>query len=213
MPAAMSGCRTSAAAIPQQAAIGFHGKIPARGDFVRMGLPRSFTEPWDEWMQRMLAASRELLAEGWLAAWREAPVWRFALSSAVCGPDPVLGLWMPSVDRVGRHFPLTLAAVVPKGDRHRLIAEGGGFLAAAECAGRAALAEDLPPEALLARLAAARSAPPSDPGIAPDREAPAAGLWWTEGSPLVGAGCFAGDGLPDGPRFAAMLVERASRPR
>lgn len=202
---------TSPAAVAdfQRAAIGFYGKLPARGDFVHSGLPRSFTDPWDAWMQRMLAASRERLAAGWLAAWREAPVWRFALRFGICGPDSVLGLWMPSIDRVGRHFPLTLAAVVPEADWRRLIAAGGGVLAAAENAGREALAEDLPPEALVARLGAARSAPPADPGIAPDFASAAAGLWWTEGAPLVAADSFACDALPEAARFAAMLNDSA----
>ena len=39
-----------------------------------------------------------------------APIWRFALAPGVAGPLPMLGVMMPSVDRVGRQFPLTLAA-------------------------------------------------------------------------------------------------------
>ena len=44
-----------------EAAIGFCGKLPARGDFVKSGLPRRFVEPWHDWMQRVLAASRRAL--------------------------------------------------------------------------------------------------------------------------------------------------------
>ncbi|HZU90298.1 MAG TPA: type VI secretion system-associated protein TagF, partial [Stellaceae bacterium] len=146
-----------------EAAIGFHGKIPARGDFVQTGLPRSFIAPWDAWMQRMLTASRAALGEGWAAAWREAAVWRFVLSPGICGPKPVLGLFLPSVDRVGRYYPLTLAAVKAGGSAATLMEAGGGFLDAAECAGRDALAQDLPPQALAARLAAAADAPSADP--------------------------------------------------
>src|SRR5690242_3290244 len=100
----------------RNAAIGFYGKIPARGDFVHAGLPRTFTDTWDRWMQRMLPASRSALRDAWLPAWREAPVWRFALTPGTCGRNSVIGLWMPSVDRVGRHYPLTLAAVAPDAD-------------------------------------------------------------------------------------------------
>ncbi len=40
-----------------------------------------------------------------------APVWRFTLPPGAAGPKALLGVMMPSVDRVGRKFPLTLASV------------------------------------------------------------------------------------------------------
>ena len=192
-------------------AVGFCGKIPARGDFVGIGLPRSFIDPWHDWMQGMLASSRSLLGEAWLGAWLEGPVWRFALAAGGCGPDAVLGLWLPSVDQVGRYFPLTLAAVTADVDLSRLAEGGGGFLTAAEGAGRDAVAQDLPPKALAARLEAAAAAPAADPGIDPGRY-PAAGLWWTAGAPRVAPDAFGCDALPDAARFAAMLDPGAARP-
>ena len=93
-----------------EAVVGLFGKLPARGDFVRLGLPREFTGAWDEWFSDALAGSRAAMGEAWLGAWMEAPVWRFALPSLMCGPLAVLGLWLPSVDRAGRYFPLTLAS-------------------------------------------------------------------------------------------------------
>jgi type VI secretion system protein ImpM len=193
-------------------AIGFHGKIPARGDFVQAGLPRAFTDPWDSWMQRTLAASRTALGEAWLPAWLEAAVWRFALMPGACGPDAAIGLWMPSVDRVGRYYPLTLAAVVPDADYPTLMHESGGFLAAAECAGRAALANELAPDELAARLAAATTAPPTASGGDPLLCPPHGGLWWTEGAPRVPAGTVASAGLPDANAFCAMLASCSSAP-
>jgi type VI secretion system protein ImpM len=190
----------------RNAAIGFYGKIPARGDFVRAGLPRTFTDNWDSWMQRMLAASRSSLGDAWLPAWLEAPVWRFALTPGICGRDSVIGLWMPSVDRVGRDYPLTLAAVAPDADGPTLICESGGFLAAAESAGRAALADELLPNELVARLTAATTAPPTMSGIDPLLYPPDGGLWWTEGSPRVQPGFFTSTGLPNEKAFSAMLV-------
>ena len=64
---------------------GFYGKLPARGDFVRAGLPRDFTDPWDDWLQSVMAGSRSLMGEAWLPAFLEAPVWRFALPPGMCG--------------------------------------------------------------------------------------------------------------------------------
>ncbi|MGH7057613.1 MAG: type VI secretion system-associated protein TagF, partial [Acetobacteraceae bacterium] len=63
---------------PVPSAAGFFGKLPARGDFVRAGLPASFITPWDGWIAGALIASREILGSEWLPAWLEAPVWRFA---------------------------------------------------------------------------------------------------------------------------------------
>src|SRR5260370_38744549 len=108
------------------AAIGFCGKLPARGDFVTSGLPRRFAEAWHDWLQPALAASRHALGEDWLAAWLEAPIWRFALSPGACGPDSVLGLGMPGVDRVGRHFPLTFAAGAGQPAPGPPVPQGGG---------------------------------------------------------------------------------------
>jgi type VI secretion system protein ImpM len=202
--------RPGAGASPRFTAAGFYGKIPSRGDFVWAGLPRSFMDPWDDWMQRMLTASRQSLGETWSPAWLEAPVWRFALAPRLCGPGAVVGLWLPSVDRAGRYFPLTLAALMETAELSELLAAGGGFLTAAEAAGRDAVADDLPPEALASRLAAAAAAPAADQGLNLPHDSKAAGLWWTAGAPRVAPVAFACPVLPDKARFAAMLDDRAS---
>jgi type VI secretion system protein ImpM len=190
-----------------RAACGFFGKIPARGDFVRIRLPAGFVAAWDGWLQRGLAASRELMGEDWLPAWLEAPVWRFALDPGLCGPDAVLGVWMPSVDRAGRHFPLTLAAVAV-GARADLEQRGAAWLAAAEQAGLQAVTNDLPPDDL-ARMLEDAPALDADPDPAA-RETDGLSRWWTEGAPRVAARTLAGPGLPDGRGFAGMLDDRFS---
>jgi type VI secretion system protein ImpM len=194
---------------PRHAAVGFYGKIPARGDFVCAGLPRGFVDPWHSWMQSMLLASRAELAEEWQPAWLEAAVWRFALPPGLCGPELVVGLWLPSVDRVGRYFPLTFALLARSGDPVELIRDAGGFFRIAEEAGRAALEDDLPPEALAARLNEATGAPPLDPGIDPLLLGSPDGIWWTEGAPRVPPRVFTCRNLPDGATFSAMLDARS----
>lgn len=190
---------------------GFFGKIPARGDFVRAGLPTSFVASWDAWVQQVIARSRALMGQDWLPAWLEAPVWRFALDAKVCGTDPVLGIWMPSVDRAGRHFPLTLAAVVPGATADGLAERGGAWLDAAERAGLEAVTADATPEWLVGAL---NEAPCLDGGDAGASGSDAAGFsggtsqWWTEGSPRVAARSLRMSGLPDGTTFAAMLDDR-----
>jgi type VI secretion system protein ImpM len=190
----------------QNAAIGFHGKIPARGDFVQAGLPRAFTDPWDDWMRRMVAASRSILGQAWLPAWLEAPVWRFVLSPGTCGPAAAIGLWVPSVDSVGRYFPFTVAAVASAADGRKLICEAGGFFTAAQRLACDALEDDLPPDQLAARLATAASAHPASVGVDASLCPLPGGLWWTEGAPRVPARVLACAPLPDENTFLGMLV-------
>jgi type VI secretion system protein ImpM len=96
----------------RQNKLGFYGKIPSIGDFVSRHLPRTFVEPWDQWLQDSISTSREQLGNHWLDAYLTGPIWRFALSSGVCGENAWIGLVMPSVDNVGRYFPFTLATPV-----------------------------------------------------------------------------------------------------
>jgi type VI secretion system protein ImpM len=99
--------------MPAQRGAGFHGKLPVRGDFLTANLPRSFLDPWDGWLQAGMTASREQLGERWLSTYLESPIWRFVLSPGACGPWPWAGVLMPSVDKVGRYFPLTIADTLP----------------------------------------------------------------------------------------------------
>jgi len=92
--------------------LGFYGKLPSLGDFVSRRLPQEFISSWDSWLQSSLAASHEILGEQWLQSYLTCPIWRFALSPGLCGKDAWLGIVMPSVDRVGRYFPLTIACKV-----------------------------------------------------------------------------------------------------
>ncbi len=95
---------------------GLYGKLPARRDFVTVGLPRAFVALWDPWLQRGLAAGRAAFGTAWLDGYLAAPIWRFRLGPELCG-FPVLGALMASVDGAGRCFPLTLAACGPPGGR------------------------------------------------------------------------------------------------
>jgi type VI secretion system protein ImpM len=178
---------------------GFYGKIPSRGDFVRSGLPRAFIEAWDGWLQHVMAESRTLLGELWLPAWMEAPVWRFHLVAGISGPGAALGVFMPSVDRAGRHFPLTLACV----GSHPAADPGASssWLLRAAAAGIGAVCEDIDPETL------AKNLPAPDEGGAQWNLPPGSCAWSTDGSPLVPACEFATDALPEPARFAAMLAQ------
>ena len=91
---------------------GLYGKLPVLGDFVSRRLPPSFVQSWDAWIQEALSTSRAQLDSEWLEVYLTSPVWRFILSPGNCGERASAGVLMPSVDKVGRYFPLTLAAML-----------------------------------------------------------------------------------------------------
>lgn len=94
-------------------AAGFFGKLPERGDFLSRRLPSEFIGAWDPWLQAGLNAGHRLLGDRWLDVYLVGPIWHFVLTDGLAGPSPWAGILMPSVDRVGRYFPLTIAASVP----------------------------------------------------------------------------------------------------
>jgi type VI secretion system protein ImpM len=86
---------------------GWFGKLPGLGDFASRRLPERFVRRWDRWLQGGLARAGD--DPDWLARYLVAPIRRFWLAPGVMDASGWAGLLMPSVDRVGRHFPLTLA--------------------------------------------------------------------------------------------------------
>ena len=89
--------------------IGYFGKVPAHGDFINKSLPQSFINPWDAWLQEAVLSSRQQLGDNWLNYYLTSPIYRFALSPGICGSTGWSGLVMPSVDKVGRYYPMTLS--------------------------------------------------------------------------------------------------------
>jgi type VI secretion system protein ImpM len=92
---------------------GWYGKMANLGDFASRRLPSRFIVPWDDWLQRALAGSRAVLGQSWLDSYLTSPLWRFLLMPGVCGNAAWSGVIMPSVDRVGRYFPLSIAIELP----------------------------------------------------------------------------------------------------
>ena len=124
--------------------LGFYGKLPSLGDFASRRLPQDFIQPWDAWLQSSLATSKELLTDQWLKCYLTSPIWRFALSPGLCGKDAWLGIVMPSVDRVGRYFPLTIACKFPQNySLINLFAEANDWFYEVETVALSALQHDL----------------------------------------------------------------------
>lgn len=88
---------------------GLFGKLPSYGDFLSRDLDSGFVEVWDEWLQGFVQGTQEQLGEAWLDVYLTSPIWRFAFSSGVVDDSTWVGLLLPSVDRVGRYFPFSLA--------------------------------------------------------------------------------------------------------
>src|SRR5204863_3049939 len=88
---------------------GLYGKLPMKRDFISVAVPSAFLDLWEPWLQGGITASRLALGPQWQNIFLRAPIWRFWLGSRLCGL-PAMGSVMPSVDAVGRFFPLTAFA-------------------------------------------------------------------------------------------------------
>lgn len=221
-----------------QPPVGFYGKLPARGDFVSRRLPGPFVEAWDSWLQAGIAESRTMLGERWLQAWLEGPIWRFVLAPGVAGPLAVIGLMMPSVDRAGRYFPLTLATCLTEEPSLLACAANEAWFAALENVALGALTQDASMEGFEAQvgtlgpLSADRvpeSAAWGDGGMKifiPAGSSPLAALaacypsaafagrclFWTHGAQRVAPSVLLVPALPSASQFAALLDDVASPP-
>ncbi|MDR3555105.1 MAG: type VI secretion system-associated protein TagF [Syntrophobacteraceae bacterium] len=122
---------------------GFYGKLPSFGDFISRRLLGSFVRPWDAWLQNAIFSSRNKLGERWLETYLTSPVWRFLLSAGACGNDACMGVLMPSVDKVGRYFPLTLAVLIePRAVLPGLFVEGAEWFEKIETLALSSLEDD-----------------------------------------------------------------------
>jgi len=99
-------------------AVGWHGKLPTVGDFASRRLDSEFIRIWDDWVSYGLARLRTISDCPWLDAYLSSPTWRFILTpgflSAPLHTQVWTGVVMPSVDKVGRYYPLTLACPLPQ---------------------------------------------------------------------------------------------------
>jgi type VI secretion system protein ImpM len=189
---------------------GWFGKIPALGDFVSRRLPPEFIEPWDHWLSEELPAAERALGADWAESYANAPVWRFALMPQVLDSRHWLGVLMPSADRVGRRYPLTMAASFAP----RIGTVTGWWSALIEVAVRARQ-PDCGAETLEAGLLAARHGQDAQPAKDPVQSriaaalaaaGPGMSLWWPWQSHVLDGGTVSTlDGLPRGERFVALF--------
>ena len=200
------------------ATAGWYGKLPALGDFASRRLTPEWIAQWDGWLAEGLHQLREAAPEGWLSDYLASPAWRFALLPG-CLPDGSgdglrVGVMTPSVDRVGRYFPLVVVSpALPRPGDGAAVAALWQWSAQIEEIAVAALHDDWTAESLDAALA---SAPPPTPQGAVDANVPTAlanllsrAAWdGLQGCSLwmhAGSGPSVQPALPRGAAFAALF--------
>ncbi|HZX18154.1 MAG TPA: type VI secretion system-associated protein TagF [Pseudomonas sp.] len=207
--------------------MGFYGKVASRGDFIERNLPKDFQRGWDAWLSAGLQTSQGQLGESWLEAYLTSPLWRFALASGVCGSEAMAGVLMPSIDRVGRYFPLTVACRIPGGQPLQALQASEAWFERIEelllsTLEEGARFEDFETTVLSLEPPPATTLPAYDqahglqhwPVVdAPGRLAAlaaqacnGASLWWGRGSQRIAAGLRRCQGLPPTESFAAYLL-------
>lgn len=189
---------------------GVFGKLPDRRDFVEQGMAPGVMARLDPWLGAAMQALRE--RPDWRALFLTAPILRFWWGREIAGVA-VLGALMPSVDGVGRYFPLVVAETgAPPPERSAQAA----WFAAAEALLLAALVEGGTWAALQTGLSALPA--PADP--APDasgfdglRQRHAQdlyarhSLWWQD---PAGEAAYLREGLPPPQDYANMIAERSA---
>ena len=206
---------------------GFYGKLPMRGDFIRRNLPADFVLPWDEWLMSVLQAGQEGLGEAWLGRYLNSPIWRFVLGIGQCGSTGMVGVMIPSVDSVGRYFPLTVAAPI---DGNALPALSVLTAEAWYETAETVLLRALEPETGFADFDAAVAGLPPPPEaagtggagrftvtanaaglaasllrLAADPESGRTSLWWTDGTPDLPGVSLCAAGLPSAEQGVALF--------
>ncbi len=189
---------------------GWYGKLPCLGDFASRRLPPEFVDAWDGWLQRSIASSRQQLGESWLDLFLKSPMWRFALAPGICGDNAWAGLLLPSVDKVGRYFPLTLALRVNRSDDSLQQVFGADtWYAELERIALSALNIDFSPDLLEAALAQ-NPFPPSRRPSALDTVARDIAAWLDTGSEPGAFHVSSGDSIAEVMEDVAQTLYAAS---
>lgn len=135
-------------------ATGLFGKLPAHGDFIHRNLPTKLINEWDTWLQTFIGSTQERLGDAWLDIYLTSPIWRFCLSSGTLDGNAWAGIWLPSVDRVGRYFPFSVLRRLPeRTSLSAFMSQQGEWFAAVEALALKALDGQLPVDRLLDELA------------------------------------------------------------
>lgn len=214
--------------------LGIFGKIPAHGDFIERNLQRSFTTLWDDWLQRCLASSREQIGDSWLDYYLTSPIWRFVLSVGAVDSQAWAGILVPSVDSVGRYFPLTIVAKIPLAtNSYEFLCVNDNWYNAIEEAALACLQEGIDTDTMIERLHSSLEfvdcsdntsqmplsnghlVLPKEPSLeaaysqllqqSMSSKMESPTLWWSKGSQYAPSNLLNTQGLPSSHQYAAFI--------
>lgn len=87
---------------------GYYGKVPGKGDFVFKDLAREVSDTIHAFFADGMETAIEDIGPQWVEDYSVSPIWYFYLQPDVISRHAWIGMWMPSVDRVNRHFPITV---------------------------------------------------------------------------------------------------------
>jgi type VI secretion system ImpM family protein len=92
---------------------GFYGKLPSNGDFLSRNLSHEITLSIDEWFQISMTQLRHRLPD-WSYFFNSSPSWFFLVPCNFFSTKAYAGYIAPSIDRVGRCFPLIILKEIHK---------------------------------------------------------------------------------------------------
>jgi len=195
-----------------QSAIGLFGKLPAVGDFIGRGLGHAQRAAIDAWLSEGLLELQASSAQ-WLDSYLVSPVWQCVLPAGRLCESAIAGTLMPSVDRVGRYFPLMALRTMGCDEEPARL---GAELAAWASAMPLALHEALDPDVLLARLGeSASGAPRSQESaaahahlLAQFRVSGHLSIWWSQAGPAAPARFISHRGQADAGLFVSLFDGR-----
>jgi type VI secretion system protein ImpM len=192
--------------------IGFFGKVPTHGDFVSKGFDHSLLSRLDAWIGAGLECCERELGPAWVDRFRRSPPWRFVIDRSLWSEAAMVGVLLPSRDRVGRHFPLVIAASVEsfRGSAAQLCFDDKWFMAA-EALAETSLHQDFDTSTLgegLNRLGMPRVR--VEPGSTIGGGKPVS-LWWHLEAETKRADGFATQGKPVAEDFLRLVSFAGTR--
>ncbi|MCU0831147.1 MAG: type VI secretion system-associated protein TagF [Rhizobiaceae bacterium] len=212
--------------------VGVYGKYPAKRDFIVASMPRALMELIEKWLQVGLASSRHALGPAFADHYMIQPLWCFRIGSGIAGMDSA-GVLMPSVDGVGRSFPLVIVSHAADGETRLADPDPQAWYPEASARLLSALDDATMPPEPQGLIDGLDDHPVMEPGM--PKEMPSGGfaaivgdgalndaiatarhmhalaqsrhgsLWWTAGGDLVAAQAVAFSGMPKPEFMTAML--------
>ncbi|MFU9137140.1 type VI secretion system-associated protein TagF [Erwinia tasmaniensis] len=92
----------------QTPAIGWYGKLPSAGDFLKRRFPDAIWQQWTNWFQVGLLnwQKNEEQRPGGERKFSSAPVWNFVVPPMLGSQLVQMGCLLPACDSVGRQYPV-----------------------------------------------------------------------------------------------------------